>query len=71
MNLAHLGGIDEIGVYVIPVVLAIEALRWADRHARLSANERDGEQKVYGATKSCWRKLKPWHFRKRIHEPRR
>lgn len=48
VDLAHLGGIDEIGIYAIPVVLAIVALRWADKRARASAAERDGEQRSMG-----------------------
>lgn len=48
VNLAHLGGIEEIGIYAIPVVLAIMALRWADKRARASATEEDGEQKSMG-----------------------
>lgn len=48
VNLAHLGGIDEIGIYAIPVVLAIVALRWADNRARASAAERDGDQVSMG-----------------------
>jgi len=35
--LGHMGGIDEIGVFLIPALLAIYALRWADRHARKRA----------------------------------
>ena len=31
---AHYGGIDEIGIFVVPALLAIVALRWADRRAR-------------------------------------
>lgn len=35
MNIfAHYGGIDEIAVFVVPVVLALIALRWAERRAR-------------------------------------
>lgn len=32
--LAHYWGIDEIGVFVVPAVLALLALRWAERRAR-------------------------------------
>lgn len=32
--LAHLGGVDEIGVFLVPAVVAIVALRWAERRAR-------------------------------------
>ncbi|HEU5112100.1 MAG TPA: hypothetical protein VFU96_02215 [Acidimicrobiia bacterium] len=40
---AHYGGIDEIGVFVVPAVLAILALRWAERRAKRAAAEKDGE----------------------------
>lgn len=49
VNLAHLGGIDELGAYVIPIVLAIVALRWAEKRAKASAAERDGEQGSMGS----------------------
>lgn len=45
-TLAHLGGIDEIGVFLIPVVLAILALRWAEQSARSKA---DSEQADAGS----------------------
>jgi hypothetical protein len=35
--LAHMGGIDEIGVFVVPALLAIYVLRRADRQARKRA----------------------------------
>jgi hypothetical protein len=35
--LAHYWGIDEVGVFVVPAVLAILALRWAERRAKRSA----------------------------------
>jgi len=35
--LAHMGGIDEIGVFLIPALLAIYALRRAERQARKRA----------------------------------
>jgi hypothetical protein len=37
---AHYGGIDEIGVFVLPALLAIFALRWAERKAKRSAAEK-------------------------------
>lgn len=48
MIFAHYGGIDEIGVFVVPAVLAILALRWAEGRARRrvaedSASPPDGE----------------------------
>lgn len=33
-TLAHYGGIDEIAVFVVPALLAIFAIRWAERRAR-------------------------------------
>lgn len=42
--LAHYWGIDEVGVFVIPALFAIVALRWAERKARRAAKEaEDGE----------------------------
>jgi hypothetical protein len=38
--LAHLGGIDEIGVFLVPVVLAILVLRRVERRAREKEAER-------------------------------
>lgn len=35
--LAHMGGIDEIGVFLVPALLAIYALRRAERQARKRA----------------------------------
>jgi hypothetical protein len=32
--LAHYGGLDEIGVFVVPAVAVILFLRWAERRAR-------------------------------------
>jgi mannose/fructose/N-acetylgalactosamine-specific phosphotransferase system component IIC len=34
---AHYWGIDEVGVFVVPAVLAIVALRWAERKAKKAA----------------------------------
>ena len=53
--LAHMGGIDEIGVFLIPALLAIYALRRAERQARkraaaeASPNE-DGAAAVEGGS---------------------
>ena len=33
-ELAHMGGIDEIGIFLVPALLAIYALRRAERQAR-------------------------------------
>jgi hypothetical protein len=35
--LAHMGGIDEIGIFLIPALLAIYALRRSERQARKRA----------------------------------
>jgi hypothetical protein len=43
VTLAHLWGIDEIGVFVIPAVLAIWALRRAEKKARARAQDADKE----------------------------
>jgi hypothetical protein len=39
--IGHLGGIDEIGIFVVPAVLAILALRWAERRAQRRAAEEE------------------------------
>jgi hypothetical protein len=38
---AHYGGIDEIGIFVLPAVLAILALRWAEKKAKRAAAEKE------------------------------
>lgn len=43
---AHYGGIDEIGVFVVPAVLAILALRWAERRANRAAAEKEAEPEM-------------------------
>ncbi|MGB7861401.1 MAG: hypothetical protein WBM90_12965 [Acidimicrobiia bacterium] len=40
LTLAHYWGIDEIGVFVIPALLAVILLRWAEKKARAN-RERD------------------------------
>ena len=45
--LAHYWGIDEIGVFVIPAVLAILLLRWAEKRARA---RREAEEHEIGST---------------------
>jgi hypothetical protein len=49
MIFAHFGGIDEIGIFVVPAVLAIVALRWAERKARRRAEGQDqtSDQEVH------------------------
>lgn len=39
--LAHLGGIDEIGVFLVPAVLAIILLRRVEKKARLRQQEQE------------------------------
>jgi hypothetical protein len=39
----HYGGIDEIGIFVIPAVLAILALRWVEKRARRKREAEQGE----------------------------
>ena len=46
----HLGGIDEIGVFVVPAVLAVLALRWAERRARRKQAEEENGVSAEGAT---------------------
>jgi hypothetical protein len=43
--LAHMGGIDEIGIFLVPAVLAIIVLRRVERKARQKESE---EQPVIG-----------------------
>lgn len=45
-TLAHYWGIDEIGVFVLPAVAALLALRWAERKARKKAAEQAEEDKA-------------------------
>ena len=42
----HYGGIDEIGIFVVPAVLAILALRWAERRARSAAADKETEPEM-------------------------
>jgi hypothetical protein len=42
-TLAHYGGIDEIGVFVVPAILALLAIRWAERRARVKASSQTEE----------------------------
>lgn len=44
LPLAHLGGIDEIGVFLVPALLAFLALRWAERRAKSSDSATDQDQ---------------------------
>jgi hypothetical protein len=47
---AHYGGIDEIGIFVLPAVLAILALRWAEKKAKRAAAQKEEDQEAVGAT---------------------
>jgi hypothetical protein len=38
--LAHMGGIDEIGIFLVPAVLAIIVIRRVERKARQKEAER-------------------------------
>ena len=52
-TIAHYWGIDEVGIFVIPAVLAILGLRWAEKRARARAEERElGETKEGEAEKA-------------------
>jgi hypothetical protein len=43
--LAHYWGIDEVGVFVLPAIVAIVLLRWAERKAKQrQESERDEER---------------------------
>lgn len=44
--LAHYWGIDEVGIFVIPALAAIFALRWAERRARKAAEDRKLKEDV-------------------------
>jgi hypothetical protein len=46
---AHYGGIDEIGIFVLPAVLAILALRWAEKRAKRAAAEKESVDESVGA----------------------
>ncbi len=43
-SLAHYGGIDEIGVFVVPAVAVILLLRWAERRAREREDHDDADE---------------------------
>lgn len=45
LTFAHYWGIDEVGVFVVPAVLAVLALRWAEKKAKRSAAEREVAEK--------------------------
>lgn len=43
---AHYWGIDEVGVFVVPAVLAILALRWAEKRAQRRASETEDRDRA-------------------------
>lgn len=43
---AHYWGIDEVGVFVIPALLAIVLLRWAEKRARAKREEDADREKT-------------------------
>ena len=43
MTFAHFWGIDEVGIYVIPALLAIVSLRWVEKRFRRRAEQGDHE----------------------------
>lgn len=42
----HYWGIDEVGVFVIPAVLAVVALRWAEKRAKKRAVEDEERERA-------------------------
>jgi hypothetical protein len=48
MILAHYGGIDEIGIFLVPVVVAIVVLRWAEKRARKQDGASGEERQAAG-----------------------
>jgi hypothetical protein len=46
LSFAHYWGIDEVGVFVVPAVLAVFALRWAERKAKRAAAAKEDESSV-------------------------
>lgn len=45
---AHYGGIDEIGIFVVPAVAVILILRWAERRAREKMEGEEEEPEAEG-----------------------
>ncbi|MFZ0627226.1 MAG: hypothetical protein WAN34_12085 [Acidimicrobiia bacterium] len=50
--LAHYWGIDEVGVFLVPALAAIMALRWAERKARRAAESDESEETGPGAAEA-------------------
>jgi hypothetical protein len=44
--LAHYWGIDEVGVFVLPAIVAIVLLRWAEKKAKLRQESEGDEEKA-------------------------
>ena len=42
-TLAHYWGIDEVGVFLVPVLLAILLMRWLEKRARRRAESESDE----------------------------
>jgi hypothetical protein len=40
MVLAHYWGIDEIGIFLIPAIIAVVGLRWAEKKSKARAEQR-------------------------------
>jgi hypothetical protein len=59
--IAHYGGIDEIGIFVIPAVLAILALRWTERKARQRAEADAAGDQETGTEDTVSDQLPPHH----------
>ena len=41
--IAHMGGLHEIGLFLIPAILGVLAMRWAEKRARRRAEAERGE----------------------------
>lgn len=42
--LAHMGGIDEIGIFLIPALVALFTLRWVEKRARAREGDEERDQ---------------------------
>jgi len=43
VTLAHYWGIDEVGIYLIPALLAIVSVRWMEKRSRRSTEDTERE----------------------------
>ncbi|HEY7705038.1 MAG TPA: hypothetical protein VID03_09450 [Acidimicrobiia bacterium] len=41
--LAHMGGLHEIGLFLVPAILGVMAMRWAEKRARRRAEAERAE----------------------------